>query len=234
MYRRVLLQIVASIGSAVKVDAVTTSGTRARYARVCIMLDFSHSLPRGIWVRIGDSHFFQSVTYESLSNCCFTCRLVGHKIDQCNQSKAAEQTAAPGENAAGGHWLCYRDWHERRTWATVRALIQSPTRILFHSRFGATSVHSSPSPPPTDPAPATSQPGESGTKRAFAFSKAAPAPSKTSPVSRHPLPSSRHPFKPALNPVGASPDCISSFPPFQYCVIGDAPLNPDMPPVLTS
>ncbi|CAL9054985.1 unnamed protein product [Musa banksii] len=55
-----------------------------------------------------------------------------------------------------------------------------------------------------------------------------------SPVSRHPVPSSGHPFKPALNPDGASPDCISSSPPFQYCVIGDAPLHPDMPPVLTS
>lgn len=87
MFPRILLEITASIGTQLKVDAITSSGARAIFARVCIILDFSQSLPKRTWVRIGDVDFCPLVAYENIPNLCFSCRIVGHKMDQCLQSK---------------------------------------------------------------------------------------------------------------------------------------------------
>uniref|UniRef100_A0A2N9GX50 CCHC-type domain-containing protein n=1 Tax=Fagus sylvatica TaxID=28930 RepID=A0A2N9GX50_FAGSY len=62
-----------------RVDFNTASGTRGRFARLCIQLDLDKPLIKT--VRVGKVR--QAVIYEGIGLLCFHCGRIGHKIDKC-------------------------------------------------------------------------------------------------------------------------------------------------------
>ncbi|WOL10078.1 DNA-directed primase/polymerase protein isoform X6 [Canna indica] len=81
--QKILLQLAAVIGKPVKIDDFTLSGTRGKYARVCVLLDLKKPIEQGFWVEAKGSCFFQTVAYENLPNVCFNYERIEHKEEQC-------------------------------------------------------------------------------------------------------------------------------------------------------
>lgn len=75
----VLRDIGNAIGPVLKVDANTASGTRGRYARICVQVDISKPLVKTILI----GKLIQGVIYEGIGALCFTCGRLGHRKDDC-------------------------------------------------------------------------------------------------------------------------------------------------------
>lgn len=88
------------LGVLLKIDELTTTLVRSKFARVCIEIDLSKPLSRGFW--IGDDHHrvFVVVMYERLPTFCYKCGLIGHGSNSCNR---------PASDETGGHVLPFRD-----------------------------------------------------------------------------------------------------------------------------
>ncbi|WOK94593.1 hypothetical protein Cni_G03298 [Canna indica] len=82
--QKILLQLAAVIGKPVKIDEFTLSGTRGKYAKVCVLLDLKKPIEQGFWGEAKRSCFFQTVAYENLLNICFNCGKVEHQEEQCS------------------------------------------------------------------------------------------------------------------------------------------------------
>ncbi|XP_061362793.1 uncharacterized protein LOC133306481 [Gastrolobium bilobum] len=67
------------IGKVLKVDKTTSTGDRARFARVCIEIDLSKPL-RGEYILDGCR---KRVEYEGLFLICLKCGRYGHNLDSC-------------------------------------------------------------------------------------------------------------------------------------------------------
>ncbi|WOL20225.1 hypothetical protein Cni_G29029 [Canna indica] len=93
MYNEVLPQIAAVIGDPIKTDDFTAVGTRAKFARICVLLDIKKPIQQGIWIESKEGKFFQSVAYENLSNICFKCGKVGHREESCRQQNEEAKTS---------------------------------------------------------------------------------------------------------------------------------------------
>ncbi|KAJ0975853.1 hypothetical protein J5N97_017818 [Dioscorea zingiberensis] len=78
------LEIVASnFGTMKKVDQTTLIANRGKFARVCIEIDLSQPLKRGVWVRSSRGDKFVTVAYEKLPVFCFRCGIIGHHLQAC-------------------------------------------------------------------------------------------------------------------------------------------------------
>ncbi|XP_023928120.1 uncharacterized protein LOC112039475 [Quercus suber] len=75
----VLKEIGEAIGPVLRIDSHTASGSRGRYARVCVQIDLEKPLIKE--VVIGKLH--QQVQYEGLHSFCFSCGRIGHKKETC-------------------------------------------------------------------------------------------------------------------------------------------------------
>ncbi|XP_023872239.1 uncharacterized protein LOC111984850 [Quercus suber] len=75
----VLKEIGEAIGPVLRIDSHTASGSRGRYARVCVQIDLEKRLIKE--VVIGKLH--QQVQYEGLHSFCFSCGQIGHKKETC-------------------------------------------------------------------------------------------------------------------------------------------------------
>lgn len=75
--------ITAHMGNLLKIDDLTISLSRSKFARVCIELDLSKPLCRGF--RVGDDihKVFIMVVYERLPTFCYTCGVIGHGSKFC-------------------------------------------------------------------------------------------------------------------------------------------------------
>ncbi|CAN1176561.1 hypothetical protein LINPERHAP2_LOCUS32599 [Linum perenne] len=82
------------IGRTVRLDLATQEGARARYARVCVEVDFSKPLLGKYMI---ENRIFY-VEYESLENICCSCGTYGHTMDACPE-RAPQPTADPTEQA---------------------------------------------------------------------------------------------------------------------------------------
>ncbi|CAL8115939.1 unnamed protein product [Prunus armeniaca] len=83
------------IGHTVKVDALTMSQARGKFARICVELDLSKPLVPFIEVE-GRSY---DVVYEGIKLVCFECGYYGHGRDNCPVILKAKAQAAETENA---------------------------------------------------------------------------------------------------------------------------------------
>ncbi|WOL16487.1 hypothetical protein Cni_G25274 [Canna indica] len=81
--QRILLQLVVAIGELVKIDEYILSGTRGKYARICVLLYLKKPVEHGFWVETKGTRFFQTVAYENLMNICYRCGKIGHRDEQC-------------------------------------------------------------------------------------------------------------------------------------------------------
>lgn len=80
-----LESITAHIGNLLKVDDLTNSLVRSRFARVCLEVDLSKPLSRGFWLGYDLHRVFVVVLYERLPTFCYSCCLVGHGSNTCPQ-----------------------------------------------------------------------------------------------------------------------------------------------------
>ncbi|KAL0439855.1 UNVERIFIED_CONTAM: hypothetical protein Slati_2468500 [Sesamum latifolium] len=91
------LSIVASgIGRPLYPDAIRKACTRLDFARVCIMLDFSSTLPKHIVVMAPKEDGSESpcrvdVEYEWILNKCTTCCSLGHSTPHCPSTRKPRQ-----------------------------------------------------------------------------------------------------------------------------------------------
>jgi hypothetical protein len=73
-HKEALLRIGSGLGLVLCVDVNTTTGTRGRFARICIQLDLEKPLART--VRVGKAKL--AVIYEGIGLLCFQCGKIGH------------------------------------------------------------------------------------------------------------------------------------------------------------
>nr|XP_023884839.1 uncharacterized protein LOC111997033 [Quercus suber] len=76
---RVLKDIGNAIGPVLRIDATTASGTRGRYARICVQVDLEKPLVKRVFI----GRFGQEVQYEGISSLCFACGRMGHRRETC-------------------------------------------------------------------------------------------------------------------------------------------------------
>ena len=75
-----LLIIGQAIGNVLRIDTHTASGTRGRYARLCIQVDFEKPLANVVLV----DNVEQPITYEGLHRFCFFfCGRISHQREEC-------------------------------------------------------------------------------------------------------------------------------------------------------
>ncbi|KAK3010212.1 hypothetical protein RJ639_012476 [Escallonia herrerae] len=77
--REILTLIGKQIGTPLRIDAITNSISKGRFARLCIQVDTSQALTKQI--RIGKH--LQPVQYENIPNLCHRCDRIGHSPAQC-------------------------------------------------------------------------------------------------------------------------------------------------------
>ncbi|KAK2967354.1 hypothetical protein RJ640_026368 [Escallonia rubra] len=77
--REILTLIGKQIGTPLRIDAITNSISKGRFARLCIQVDTSQALTKQI--RIGKH--LQPVQYENIPNLCHRCERIGHSPTQC-------------------------------------------------------------------------------------------------------------------------------------------------------
>nr|XP_023917407.1 uncharacterized protein LOC112028949 [Quercus suber]POF04383.1 hypothetical protein CFP56_64544 [Quercus suber] len=75
----VLKDIGNAIGPVLRINATTASGTRGRYARICVQVDLAKPLVRRVFIGC----FGQEVLYEGVSSLCFACGRLGHRRETC-------------------------------------------------------------------------------------------------------------------------------------------------------
>uniref|UniRef100_A0A2N9FS20 CCHC-type domain-containing protein n=1 Tax=Fagus sylvatica TaxID=28930 RepID=A0A2N9FS20_FAGSY len=96
-----LLLIGGSISPVLRVDYNTASGSRGRFARICIQIDLEKPLIRTL--RLGKIR--QAIVYEGINALCFTCGIIGHKKEACPIKPAVipvpEQTSTPPPDSGG-------------------------------------------------------------------------------------------------------------------------------------
>lgn len=81
--KEALFQIVEAVGKPIKVNFATDQLTRARYVRVCVIIDLAKPLVPQIWV----GNNWQNILYENIHSLFFSCRKVGYLKSACSQSK---------------------------------------------------------------------------------------------------------------------------------------------------
>lgn len=78
-----LARLAAAIGEPLFIDAQTKKWDRCGFARVCIRIDLSRSLAKGIWAQGLKGRFFQHLEYEGIPLLCMNCGRIGHKTETC-------------------------------------------------------------------------------------------------------------------------------------------------------
>lgn len=86
--------ITGHLGILLKIDDLTASMTRTKYARVCIELDLSKPLSKGFWLGDELQRVFVVVLYERLPTFCYSCGVIGHGPNTCNRSSATRSVKA--------------------------------------------------------------------------------------------------------------------------------------------
>lgn len=70
--------ITSHLGTLIKVDDLTTSLIRSKFARACIEIELLEPLSRGFWIGDDARRVFVVVMYERLSTFCYNCGMISH------------------------------------------------------------------------------------------------------------------------------------------------------------
>ncbi|CAL8138480.1 unnamed protein product [Prunus armeniaca] len=73
------------LGKLLKIDALTTSQNRGKFARLCVELDLSRPLEAFVQI----NNVWYNVEYEGLLDICYMCGCYGHKREHCDVPDAA-------------------------------------------------------------------------------------------------------------------------------------------------
>lgn len=82
----ILLQIARCLGEPIKADASTFWRERGRYARLCVQVDVSKPVEKGIM--INDRRY--AVVYENLPSLCYSCGRAEHSTTVCPNTRKEE------------------------------------------------------------------------------------------------------------------------------------------------
>ncbi|GLT52014.1 hypothetical protein SLA2020_253790, partial [Shorea laevis] len=103
----ILKRIGDSLGSLLRIDATTLTGSRGRFARLCVEFNLHQPLPPSLIIE----GFSQKISYEGVHSLCFSCGRLGHKKTHCPSSLRVDPVPPnPGlpthpPNQAYGDWL---------------------------------------------------------------------------------------------------------------------------------
>jgi hypothetical protein len=78
-HKEALLHIGSGLGPVLRVDVNMATGTRGRFAQICIQLDLEKPLARTI--KVGKAKV--AVIYEGIGLLCFQCGKIGHRKEWC-------------------------------------------------------------------------------------------------------------------------------------------------------
>ncbi|KAL9685801.1 hypothetical protein QQ045_023255 [Rhodiola kirilowii] len=85
--------IVAAFAKYLAVDIRTRTFTNPNYARVCIEIDSTQTLPEEVWIATGsESGYWQRIIYENTLQYCTKCHLHGHSLRNCRKHKQRQET----------------------------------------------------------------------------------------------------------------------------------------------
>ena len=82
------------LGTMCKVDPITETQARGRYARICVEIDISEPLLGSIII---DDRTIR-VEYESLGLICFKCGKYGHSKESCREGMVEQNVEMPFSN----------------------------------------------------------------------------------------------------------------------------------------
>ncbi|KAK3184852.1 hypothetical protein Dsin_032138 [Dipteronia sinensis] len=82
------------LGTMCKVDPITETQARGRYARICVEIDISKPLLGSLTI---DDRTVR-VEYESLGLICFKCGRYGHSKDSCREGVVEQKVEDPSES----------------------------------------------------------------------------------------------------------------------------------------
>ncbi|KAL2245415.1 UNVERIFIED_CONTAM: hypothetical protein Sindi_2809700 [Sesamum indicum] len=95
-----LSTVASGVGKPLYPDAITRACTRLDFARVCVMLDITSTLPKHIIIMTpnegrGETPCKVDVEYEWVPPKCKSCMSLGHSIKDCSLIKPAKPTKPP-------------------------------------------------------------------------------------------------------------------------------------------
>lgn len=80
-----LESIIEPISKLLKINECTESLSRARFPTVCLELDLSKPLKRGLWLDDRERRIFVILLYELVPTFCYHYGLVGHGTNSCHR-----------------------------------------------------------------------------------------------------------------------------------------------------
>ena len=90
------------LGKLLKIDAVTSTAMRGRFARLCMQVNTAYPLPKR--VKIGA--FWQDIVCENLPMLCYQCGRLGHRESHCTEPNLVlKDTDMPRANLRGDSGL---------------------------------------------------------------------------------------------------------------------------------
>lgn len=90
-----LESISSHLGILLKIDELTMSLTRSKFARVCLEIDLAKPLSQGFWLGDDVHRVFVVVQYERLPIFCYNCGLIGHGSNSCSCSVTSGASSSP-------------------------------------------------------------------------------------------------------------------------------------------
>ncbi|WOL07830.1 hypothetical protein Cni_G16579 [Canna indica] len=91
MNNEILFKLASAIGTPIKVDDVTSRGSRARFARICVLWELNKSVPNGIWINSMNGRIWQAIVLENIPKFCYGCGRIGHLIESCVDLKSSNE-----------------------------------------------------------------------------------------------------------------------------------------------
>lgn len=85
------------LGKLLKIDALTTTQNKGKFAKLCVELDLTK--PIDAFVQI--NHVWYNIEHEGLPEICYLCGHYGHKKEACNLKTTSAGQTSETPNAIG-------------------------------------------------------------------------------------------------------------------------------------
>ncbi|CAL9017859.1 unnamed protein product, partial [Prunus brigantina] len=86
------------LGKLLKIDSLTTSQNRGKFARLCVELDLTK--PLDAFVQINQNWY--NIEYEGLPDICYLCGMYGHKREHCSLKEQRVEALGEEHPVVGG------------------------------------------------------------------------------------------------------------------------------------